>query len=186
ADNCGWESSVRDILPDLFEDWSKRFESTPEDPCAAADAYLRGARGLDITGLRGHFSQEWFHDRHRNIGSATVRFPLPNNSYWERIIDRPGRFDKKANFKFGASYAGHWWMHPQDSFADLATMDEIWIAEGIFDAVALHQGAGLAAVSNMSVNPYPEHFLKALTDYLQAEGIATRPKLVFAFDVGAA
>ena len=23
--NCGWSDSVRNLLPDLFEDWSKRF-----------------------------------------------------------------------------------------------------------------------------------------------------------------
>lgn len=194
VDNCGWESSVRDILPDLFEDWSKRFEATPEAPNAAADAYLRGARGLDITGLRGHFSQEWFQDRHRNIGSATVRFPLPGGSWWERIIDRPGRFDKKANFKFGASYAGHWWAHPEDTAAELASVNEIWIAEGIFDALALRQGfpapdakLGIprrAATSAMSISNYPAEALAAVAQACLSAGIKQRPTLVFAFDVG--
>ena len=41
--NCGFEISVRDALPDLFEDWSKRFEPTDTDPNATADAYLRPA-----------------------------------------------------------------------------------------------------------------------------------------------
>src|SRR5690606_635870 len=92
--NCGFEISVRDALPDLFEDWSKRFERTEKDPNAAADASLRNARGLDLAGLRGAFSQEYYHDRVLDQGSATVRFPLPGGSWWERIIDRPGRFGK--------------------------------------------------------------------------------------------
>lgn len=194
VDNCGWESSVRDLLPDLFEDWSKRFESTPEDPTAAADAYLREARGLDLTGLRGAFTQEWFPDRKRNIGSATVRFALPGGSWWERIIDRPGRFDKKANFKFGASYGGQWWQHPADSIEDLATQDEVWIAEGIFDAIALRQGfpaadpklgiARRSATSAMSISNYPEQALAALAQACLDAGLKQRPKLVFAFDVG--
>src|SRR3546814_10624557 len=39
-ENCGWEDSVRNLLPNLFEDWSKRQPATPEDPNATADAYL--------------------------------------------------------------------------------------------------------------------------------------------------
>lgn len=196
TDKCGWEESVRDLLPDLFEDWSKRFQPTETDPNAAADAYLRSARGLDLTGLRGSFTQEYYHDKDRDIGSATVRFDLPNGSWWERIIDRPGRFDKKARFKFGASYGGHWWQHPADSMADLASLDEIWLAEGIFDAAMLRQEfpAGdprtgtprRSAVSNMSTSNYPEHSLKALLAAIDKAHIAKRPRLVFAYDVGRA
>lgn len=196
TDKCGWEESVRDLLPDLFEDWSKRFKPTETDPNAAADAYLRSARGLDLTGLRGSFTQEYYHDKDRDIGSATVRFDLPNGSWWERIIDRPGRFDKKARFKFGASYGGHWWQHPADSMADLASLDEIWLAEGIFDAAMLRQEfpagdpktgtARRSAVSNMSTSNYPEASLKALLAAIDDAHIAKRPRLVFAYDVGRA
>jgi hypothetical protein len=31
-DRCGWEDSVRNLLPDLFEDWSKRHPITEQDP----------------------------------------------------------------------------------------------------------------------------------------------------------
>lgn len=185
AERCGWDDTVRNLLPDLFEEWSKRFPATEKDPDAAATAYLVHERGLDMRFLRGTFSQEIYRDQDTGQTSATIRFPV-GESWWERIIDRPGRFNKKARFKYGGSWSGHCWAPKGLDIATLAKSEQIWIAEGIFDAVALHQGAGLAAVSNMSVNPYPEHFLKQIADYLQAEGIATRPKLVFAFDVGAA
>lgn len=196
SNNCGYQASVRDVLSDLFEDWSERFKPTPEDPNATADAYLRG-RGLDLTGLRGHFFQENYFDRERNAGTATVRFPLPGGSWWERLIDRPGRFDKKARFKYGGSWAGHCWAHPDDGFDQLATMDEIWIAEGIFDCLALRQNfqrlekggrkTRATAVSAMTVNVWPEHFLGALRQAIAAsKDPKHRPKLVFAFDVGAA
>ena len=190
AERCGWEDSVRNLLPDLFEDWSKRFPPTETNPDAAAEAYLAYERGLDLRFLRGKFSQEVFRDPDTGQTSATIRFPITQDllggSWWERIIDKPGRFHKKAHFKPRSSWSGHCWAPNGLDIPTLAKSETIWIAEGIFDAVALHQGAKVAAVSNMSVNPYPEHFLKALADYLQAEGIATRPKLVFAFDVGAA
>lgn len=195
-DNCGYDDTVKSVLPELFEDWSKRAPVTEEDPNATADAYLRFERGLDLTGLRGHFSQEWFQGRKRNIGSATVRFPLPGGSWWERIIDRPGRFDKKANFKFGASYAGYCWMHPADSFERLAEIDEVWVQEGIFDACMSRQcfPAGDAkakialrtAVSAMSTNNYPEKFLADLAQACLLKGRKDRPRIVFAYDVGPA
>lgn len=195
ANNCGFEISVRDALPELFEDWSGRFKQTEEDPNAAADAYLRIERGLDLEGLRGAFSQEYIKGGEGNglFGSATVRFPLPGGSWWERIIDRPGRFGKKARFKFGGTHGGHCWAHPADSFTEIATAQEVWIAEGIFDALALrqnferlHKAGGIrrTAVSAMSVNVWPEHFLEGLKQALA--GSKNRPLIVFAFDGGKA
>lgn len=184
SERCGWEDSVRNLLPDLFEDWSRRFPQSEENPTAAADAYLLHERGLDLRFLRGLYSQELFRDPKTGQTSATIRFPV-GESWWERIIDRAGRFEKKAHFKPGGSWGGHCWMPNGTTFETLAKADDIWIGEGIFDAVALTQ-AGLAAVSNMSVNPWPEHFLAGLRSAIEASGRTTRPRLVFAFDVGAA
>src|SRR3546814_12167570 len=57
-ENCGWEDSVRNLLPDLFEDWSKRQPATPEDPTATADAYPPHERGLDLPGDRKRDAEE--------------------------------------------------------------------------------------------------------------------------------
>ena len=195
--NCGFDISVRDALPDLFENWSNRFKKTEQDPDAAADAYLRYERGLDLAGLRGAFSQETYFDQKTRQSSETVRFPLPGGSHWERLIDQPGRFERKAHFKFGGSWAGHCWAHPDDTFAVLATLDQIWIAEGIFDALALRQNFARleksakkrrrSAVSAMTVNVWPEHFLAELRKAIAAsDNPKHRPTLVFAFDVGPA
>lgn len=185
-ENCGWEDSVRNILPDLFEDWSKRAPQSEASPTATADAYLIHERGFDLQGLRSTYTQENYVDRKTGAASATIRFPLPNDSWWERLIDRPGRFARKANFKFGSNWQGHWWAPPGASFAELANCEEIWLAEGIFDALALRQ-IGLTAVSLMSVNNWPEHALTALGQAI-ANGPTPkdRPRLIFAFDVGKA
>ncbi|SFR79686.1 toprim domain-containing protein [Sphingomonas jatrophae] len=184
ADNYGWEATTRERYPEIFETFSTRYKVTPQDPTAAADAYLSQARHLDLRGLRGHYSQEHYFDRERNIGSATVRFPLPNGSWWERLIDNAGRFDRKARFAYERPWAGHWWQRPDVTFADLAAAETIWIAEGIFDALALEQ-AGQRAVSAMSANVYPE---KALAELRKACADSARPlpKLIWAFDLGPA
>lgn len=182
-DKCGETFAVKSLYPEIFDDWSKRHVKTPEAPNAAADAYLAHARGFDLMGLRGLYTQEWYHDQRLGFGSATVRFALPD-TYWERLIDQPGRFgDKKANFAFGGSYKGEWWaMLP---VATLAAAETIWLVEGIFDAIALAQTAGQPAVSLMSCNNYPERALEALRIAAAAANKAP-PKLIFAFDVGKA
>ena len=184
SDRCGWEDTVRNLLPDLFENWSDRFPQSDADPNAAADAYLLHERGLDLRLLRGTYSQELYRDPESGQTAATVRFSI-GESWWERIIDRAGRFDRKAHFKRGGSWSGHCWLPNDTTIETLAKESEIWIAEGIFDATALAQ-VGIAAVSNMSVNPWPEHFLSALRSRLEHDGRKDRPRLVFAFDVGSA
>jgi hypothetical protein len=174
---CGTEIAVKDIYRDLFESWSDRYIATEANPFAAAEAYLQYSRGFDLKRLRGTFSQEHYHNRELNLGSATVRFTLECGSWWERIIDRPERFGKrKANFAYGKPYHGHWWQLP-DTAADAG---EIWLTEGIFDTIALEQN-GIASRALLSSNNYPEHALAKLRSDRAAVG-ADRPLLIWALD----
>ncbi|MBX9816237.1 MAG: hypothetical protein A4S12_06935 [Proteobacteria bacterium SG_bin5] len=214
-DKCAHEEAVKDRYPDLFENWSQRTKDDPS-PTAAADGYLRNVRGFDLLQIRGAFAQEYYFDKKLNIGSATVRFPLPGGSWWERLIDQPSRFGKKANFAPGTSYAGHVWQPPGTTMADYAAAEEIWLVEGIFDTIALEQGDFRAArdpdhpvhkarvgedgeeiaaapveqlrgASLMSCYNWPEHFLRELRLAIAAGPTPTKsPLLVFALDLGAA
>jgi hypothetical protein len=180
-DKCGYKRHVKELFADLFDNWSERFQATPENPTASADAYLQHARGLNLANLRGAYTQEHFHDRGLNIGSATVRFALPGGAWWERIIDQPHRFgSQKARFAPGQSYKGEWWAHPALSLDKLCAAPEIWIVEGIFDSAALYQ-RGIVAVSAMSCVNYPAEALARLAAACAAAGCA-RPSLVWAFD----
>lgn len=174
---CGAELAVKDIYRDLFESWSDRYIATEANPFAAAEAYLQYSRGFDLARLRGLFSQEHYHNREANAGSATVRFTLECGSWWERIIDRPERFGKrKANFAYGKPYNGHWWQMP-DTAADAG---EIWLTEGVFDTIALELN-GIASRALLSSNNYPEHALaKLLTERKAAD--LDRPALIWALD----
>lgn len=190
---CGHEWSTRDLYSDLFDNWSERHPQTSEDPHAAAKAYLRDERGLNIVKLAGQYTQESYFDRKLNAGSATVRFAMPDGGFWERLIDRPHRFGKKkANFKYGYSYRGKAWHNPELSFDDLARADEIWFAEGVFDTIALSEAfeqerPGARSAAAMSTNNYPAEWLDELAKAVAKIGPhALRPTLVFAFDVGPA
>lgn len=170
--NCGHQVAVKDLYSDIFEDWSTRYQDTPKTPHAAAEAYLREARGLDTEPLKGCFTQGAF--AKDGMGSATVRFKLSCGATWERIIDQPQRFGKqKANIK--GSYVGHWWVPPAVNLLD---ENEIWITEGIFNALSLQQ-SGLTAVATLSSNNYP---LAALDVLAKELGDKPRPRLVWAFD----
>ncbi len=190
---CGETFQVKPLYPEIFDDWSKRHVRTRENPHAAADAYLRHARGFDLQGLRGCYTQEVYDDRALNISTATVRFSLPGapNTYWERLIDQPARFGKKkARFAYGSKYQGLWWAMPGHTDAILAQAKEVWVAEGIFDAIALNQSPsfrdrGAIAVSTLSCNNYPATAIDALRK-AAADASRTTPKLIFAYDVGKA
>lgn len=179
---CGAEYHVKELYPDLFTNWSERHPVTPQDPNAAADAYMRDGRGFDLAKVKGWYEQESYFDPILRQGSATVRFPLPGIGYWERIIDKPERFGKrKATFK--GDYKGHWWVAPGLDLTAEAVKD-IWITEGIFDSTALlHHD--VTSTSALSCNNYPDKALKALAEQCAALG-RKRPRLVWAMDTGKA
>ncbi|KQW12003.1 toprim domain protein [Pseudomonas sp. Root401] len=178
---CGRESKcakrwhVKELYEDLFDDWSRRAPSCDQYPNATARAYLEFARGFRLELIQGWFSQESYYSRELNEGSATVRFALDKGGYWERLIDRPHRFGKmKARFKPGESPRGVWWCPP---CVELLEVAELWIVEGIFDAIALVHN-DIAAVSSMSSNAFPEESLRELA---RLRG-GRLPKLVWALD----
>jgi len=172
---CGQTWHVKEIYEDLFEDWSKRAPASEQHPSATARAYLEFARGFRLDLIQGWFTQETYFSGELNAGSATVRFALEKGGYWERLIDRPHRFGKmKARFKPGDTPRGYWWCPP---CVELLDVKELWIVEGIFDAIALVHN-GIAAVSAMSSAFFPEESLKELA---RKRG-AKLPKLIWALD----
>lgn len=179
-DNCGREVFVKEEYPEIFDNWSNRYEQTAEAPNAAADAYLKTARGFDLELIKGLYTQETYYDPGKKIASATVRFPIANGGYWERIIDQPGRFGKKkAHFNKGANYQGTAWA-PPTPMPD----DEIWFVEGIFDCLSLLPH-GIWAATPLSCSNYPYLFLQGIAERC-VQNDKKRPKLVFAYDDGKA
>lgn len=172
---CGEQWHVKELFEDLFDDWSKRSPATDAEPNRTADDYLSFARGFDLGLIKGSYTQENYWDRDLGIGSATVRFALEHGGYWERLIDRPHRFGKKkARFATGKSPKGYWWCPPG---VDLLAVKELWIVEGVFDAIALlHHD--IVAVSAMSSGAFPAESLKELARQRGGK----LPRLVWALD----
>lgn len=173
--NCGYETHIKELYSDLFDHWSKRYPSTESSPTAAADAYLSVHRGFDLSLIKGAYTQETFYDRNLKAGTATVRFPIAD-TWWERLIDEPGRFKKRANFKYGGSYKGRGWLPPS---VDLSKTKRLWFVEGIFDAIALTQN-GHDAMALMSCNNYPSLMLDEIEKLRGGKNLS----LVWALDGG--
>jgi len=184
--NCGAQIHVKELFPELFQSWSERYAPRTDQPASqapasktpVADGYLRDGRGFDLERIHGWYTQESYW-KPTIGGTATVRFQLPGGAYWERLLDNPERFGKqKANFV--GRYKGQWWCPPALSADDLVEAGEVWIVEGIFDAIALYHH-GKAAVSAMSCANYPEAALEALADAAHRAG-TSRPTLIWALD----
>lgn len=180
--NCGEQIHVKSLFPELFESWSERYAPKPHEkpasPTPVADGYLRDGRGFELERIQGWYTQESYW-KPQIGGTATVRFALPGGAYWERLLDKPERFGKqKANFV--GRYKGQWWCPPALSLEDLVEAGEVWIVEGIFDAIALYHH-GIAAVSAMSCANYPDTALEQLADAAHKAG-TSRPALVWALD----
>ena len=185
---CGNDIHIKDIYSDLFESWSDRFPSIvstqtgiTSNPNAAADAYLMHGRGLNISKIRDWYQQGSYFCSEKQISTATVKFTLSNGSTWERFIDKPKRFGS-MKARFSGSYKGYWWQAPNFDLSVIVESGELWLTEGIFDALSLLQ-IGITAVSVMSCNNFPIASLQALHNQLVNTEL---PTLVFAFDTGKA
>lgn len=175
VNKCGGEWRAQDLYADFFNDWSERYKPTPQEPNNTALHYLTIGRGFEATRVIGEFNQENYFNPELGIGSATVRFPLPNGGWWERLIDRPERFGKvKARAKPGHSYRGDAWL---PGTCDLEGAEDIYIVEGIFDALALIH-AGKTAVSAISCSNFPENFLSLV---IKLRG-GSLPRIIFGYD----
>ncbi|PJI33012.1 toprim domain-containing protein [Acinetobacter pseudolwoffii] len=179
---CGETTYIRDLYPDLFEKWEKRFTPTAENPTKTVDAYLVEGRGLPIDQLKGLYSQEYHKDYDTQIGSVTLRFAITdedgNHGWWQRILDEQGVLPKTM-FKKGWKSQGHAWLTPNTNYIE---SKEIWITEGIFDTIALWL-SNVTSFSCLSAGfgYYPFIFLNHIKEKC-AERNLPLPKLVWAFD----
>jgi len=163
---CGFETTVKEEFPDFFENWNHRYPSRTEDPNATADAYMNGARGFDLGKIRGWDSQGLYrHPKTKGLSqTATVVFKLPNGSSMERFVETMTVWDRDKEewitrkMHFIGPNRGIAWTPPKQ---EILNGDEVWITEGIIDAISLAL-AGKKVAASLSANNYPSEFLKSL------------------------
>lgn len=179
ANNCGHEEHARDLYPDLFGNFSKRFPATEADPNATARAYMQGNRGFPLDKIGDWFSQESYRLPDSNEYADTVRFyfDAERTRYWERLIDKSKSNGQRHNIGGkrkslkpsdpyyndynGTLYKGEWWTPPGQT---INKYERVYLVEGIFHAIALHL-AGYKVAATIAANNFPriamkEHFGK--------------------------
>ena len=155
---CGWDAHVKDLYPDAFENFNKRYQPTKENPTATADAYMQVARGFDPAQIRGWYEQGQFWHADGDKGTATVRFYLDTarKVYFDRFVEevtisKDGeRTLRKAHFQ--GPHKGLWWAPPGQAIEE---NDTVYLVEGCLDAIALAVNGCKAAAVLSCVN-YPD------------------------------
>lgn len=158
---CGYNETIKERYPELFENWGKRYPSTDDDPKATARAYMRMKRGFESPTVHTWYEQGT-HKMENGRAAETVRFELVPGMTWERLIedehitqDGGGKTRiKKQNPK--ATYSGACWMPPG---MQINKGEDVFIVEGIFCAIAMHL-AGKKAVAAISSANFPRNLIK--------------------------
>lgn len=163
TNNCTWQSTSKELFPDLFEDLNKKYPATPEIPNQTADAYLSLIRGFNPAQLKSWYEQGKYWHPHGDKGTASVRFYLNDDktAMWERLIDdvtitAEDGSKETRNKNFKGSFKGLWWQPPGFTVEE---KDEIYWCEGILDAIALNL-SGFKAVAIMSSGTFPTEAIK--------------------------
>jgi len=166
---CGYSEPTTSLFPDLFEKLNEKYPPTQQDPNATAKAYLSLIRGFELSQLNNQFEQGKYWHPHGDKGTATVRFYLDDakTMMWERLIDdvtitAEDGSKETRNKNFKGTFKGHWW---KPSNITINKGDEVWLVEGIFDAIALNQN-GIKAVAIMSSGTWPS---VSIEQYLQQD-----------------
>jgi hypothetical protein len=143
--NCGAKVNIKEIYPELYQDFNKRFPVTPKNPNATATAYLQ-SRGVNTDNLE--YYQGKVTDQGKNY--TTVYFKLAEKVTNHRLIDYTGK-NKTRNF---GSYKGLVY----EAIAN--DTDDIYITEGIINAISLMQSGynSIAIISSVTVPK--EYYLK--------------------------
>lgn len=163
SNNCGWTASTRELLPEVFSEFSKRYAPTQEDPRRTADAVMGIDRGFDLSKIRDWYEQGAYTFPRSTEMCHTVRFYLDatKTRYWERLIDKTKADGQKNNIggkrkEDGSLFKGDAWLPPT---VKLKKNDRCFLVEAIFHSIALYH-YDITAAAMISSNHFPTTFIE--------------------------
>ena len=140
--------------PTCFCNWSSRFPPTKEDCKRTANFYLK-SRGLDTSCFE--FEQSLWKEDDWERTTAAFKCDWTGRR-WHRLIDPPTGVRKtRWDSGNGVAYRGYAWMNRQ-----VDPEGELWMVEGIIEALSLQQGVGIQAAATFSSSHVPSIFYESL------------------------
>lgn len=161
---CGINTPVKDIYPDLWRDLTKDYPPTPENPTATARAYLE-SRGLNPDLIEFKQGKVFDNETKKEYQSLVTEY---DGVTFQRLIDYNGKDNKTRLSKYSGKVY-------ETNGALNSDCEKIFIVEAVIDALSLEQ-CGVAAIATYSSGHIP-------TDYYAANQHKT---FVLAFDNDAA
>ncbi len=152
---CGAKTILKALRPDLFTNWSERYPATVANPKATAEAYLK-SRALDPSQFE--FEQATWLEGNQTF--TTVAFKCPwTSKRWHRFLDIPKGIEGKTRWDKGEgdTYKNRAW-----TTGEIDETKDLWIVEGIFEALSVQQGLGIQAAATFSASHVPAEFYKEL------------------------
>ncbi len=137
---CGTNTPVKQVYPELWQDLAKQYPPTPIDKKATARAYLE-SRGLKSELIE---FKQGFVDKHQTliIEHDGVKF--------QRLIDYAGKDKTRLTIYKGKVF----------EMANVSDSNIIFVTEGVLNAISLEQ-SGRAAIATYSSGSVPEDYYEA-------------------------
>ena len=140
---CGVNTSTKEIYPDLWRDLTKDYPPTPTNPTATARAYLE-SRGLNPDLIE--FNQGKVYDKATNKEYQSLVIEQDGVTF-QRLIDYSGKDKNRLNAYKGKVYQSELALNPD--------CEKVFITEGIINALSLEQ-SGYAAIATYSSGAIPK------------------------------
>ena len=162
---CAYSETTKSLFPELFENLSKNYAPTRENPNATADAYISLFRGFDPDSLKSFYKQSTYKNPNANRQTDTVRFWIDeaNGVGWEKFIDKVMVTDpedgsaEERDSRFIGVFKGKCWTPPTQPEPKIG--QKVFITEGIFDAIALML-TGKFVISPLTAGNYPSEYIE--------------------------
>jgi len=153
-DNCHYKSTIKEFLPDIFDNFSLQFPQTDDDSHATANAFFAVQKGIPLAKIKGWYEQSYFNRAQGN--TATVRFFLnaDRDLWWEHLIDQvelkteDGTTLIRTDNSAAKKRDGAGWQPP---WQEIKPYDTVYLCNGILNAIAFAvQGFKAVGLLNLS------------------------------------
>ena len=148
---CGVNTPIKQVYPDLWQDLSKDYPPTKENPKATARAYLE-SRGLNPNSIEFNQGKVTDSVTKKEYQSLVIEH---DGVTFQRLIDYIGKDKNRLSGYKGKVF--------KNGLVDVPEQPQIFVVEGIINALSL-ESIGIAAIATYSSGSIPKEWYEANKD----------------------